>query len=73
MKSIFAAIDGRVLMLQANNLKDEPDIFIDCQDLSFEVKNDDEVECFGVLMLIMEELRPIVDVSRKCHFFVPII
>ena len=60
-------------MLQANNLKDEPNIFIDCQELSVAIKNDDEVECFGILMLIMEELRPIVDVSGKCHFYVSII
>ena len=69
--SIFTAIDGRVVMLQPDNLKDEPDMSITSQELMIGKKDEEEEESFGLLTLIMVELRPVVEVrgmQRKLCF-----
>ena len=67
--SIFTAIDGRVVMLQPDNLKDEPDMSITSQELMVEKKDEGEEESFGLLTLIMVELRPVVEVRENCVFW----
>lgn len=61
MEDRMKAIDGRVVMLQPDNLKDEPDMSITSQELMIEKKDEEEEESFGLLTLIMVELRPVVE------------
>lgn len=61
MEDRMKAIDGRVVMLQPDNLKDEPDMSITSQELMIEKKDEGEEESFGLLTLIMVELRPVVE------------